>query len=89
MTRTIVAIDDDIKIWIDIKAVREGVPMTEVGGDAAIYLDPTDPPGAAAVIANSLTRFPQLRQAGLENVKRFTPAAMISSYSRLYRQLAA
>jgi glycosyltransferase involved in cell wall biosynthesis len=65
------------------------VPMTEVGGDAAIYLDPTDPPGAATVIANSLNRFPQLRQAGLENVKRFSPAVMISSYSHLYQQLAA
>jgi len=65
------------------------VPMTEVGGDAAIYLDPADPHGAATVIANSLERFPQLRRAGLENVKRFSPAAMISSYSRLYEQLAA
>jgi hypothetical protein len=63
--------------------------MTEVGGDAAIYLDPTDHFGAATVIANSLNRFPQLRRAGLENVKRFSPAAMISSYSRLYQQLAA
>lgn len=64
-------------------------PMTEVGGDAAIYLDPTDPRGAATVITNSLNRFPQLRRAGLENVKRFSPAAMISSYSRLYQELAA
>jgi hypothetical protein len=62
--------------------------MTEVGGDAAIYLDPTDPGGAATVIANSLNRSPQLRRAGLENVKRFSPAAMISSYLRLYQQLA-
>lgn len=30
MTRTIVAIDDDIKQWIDIKAKNDGVPMTEV-----------------------------------------------------------
>jgi glycosyltransferase involved in cell wall biosynthesis len=65
------------------------VPMTEVGGDAAIYLDPTDPPAAATVIANSLNRCPQLRRAGLENVKRFSPAAMISSYSRVYQELAA
>ena len=65
------------------------VPMTEVGGNAAIYLDPTDPPGAAAVIANSLDRVPQLRQAGLENVKRFSSAAMISSYSSVYQRLAA
>ena len=65
------------------------VPMTEVGGDAAIYLDPTDPPAAAAVIANSLDRIPQLRQAGLENAKRFSSSAMISSYSSVYQRLAA
>lgn len=64
-------------------------PMTEVGGNAAIYLDPTDPAGAAAVIANSLHRLSQLRLAGLENAKRFSPSAMVGSYSRVYRQLAA
>lgn len=30
MTRTVVAIDNDIKQWIDIKAAQEGVPMTEL-----------------------------------------------------------
>jgi len=30
MTRTVVAIDNDIKRWIDIKAAQEGVPMTEL-----------------------------------------------------------
>jgi glycosyltransferase involved in cell wall biosynthesis len=65
------------------------IPMTEVGGNAAIYLDPTDPAGAAAVIANSLNRVSQLREAGLENIKRFSSAAMIGSYSSLYQQLAA
>jgi glycosyltransferase involved in cell wall biosynthesis len=64
-------------------------PMTEVGGDAAVYLDPADPSGAAAVIANSLDRIAQLRQAGLENVKRFSSEAMICSYSSIYQQLAA
>jgi glycosyltransferase involved in cell wall biosynthesis len=65
------------------------VPMTEVGGNAAIYLDPTDVAGAAAVIANSLDRIPQLRLAGLENAKRFSPATMISAYSSLYQRQAA
>ena len=44
--------------------------------------------GAAAVIANSLDRIPQLRQAGFENAKRFSSAEMISSYSSLYQQQA-
>jgi metal-responsive CopG/Arc/MetJ family transcriptional regulator len=30
MTRTVVSLDDDIKKWIDAKAVRDGVPMTEL-----------------------------------------------------------
>ena len=30
MTRTVVALDNDIKKWIDAKAVQEGVPMTEL-----------------------------------------------------------
>lgn len=30
MTRTVVAIDNDIKQWIDTKAAQEGVPMTEL-----------------------------------------------------------
>ena len=65
------------------------VPMTEVGGSAAIYLDPTDVAGAASVIAKSLDLIPQLRLAGLENAKRFTSAAMISAYSSLYQRQAA
>jgi glycosyltransferase involved in cell wall biosynthesis len=64
-------------------------PMTEVGGNAAVYLDPSDPAAAAAVIANSIVRTPQLRQAGFENAKRFSPTIMISSYSSLYQQLAS
>lgn len=65
------------------------IPMTEVGGNAAVYLDPNDPAGAAAVIANSMVRAPQLRQAGFENAKRFSPTIMIGSYSSLYQQLAS
>ena len=65
------------------------VPMTEIGGNAAIYLDPADVAGAAAVIANSLDYIPQLRQAGLENAKRFSSAAMISAHSSLYRRQVA
>lgn len=30
MTRTVVALDNDIKKWIDAKAARDGVPMTEL-----------------------------------------------------------
>jgi hypothetical protein len=30
MVRTVIAIDDDIKSWVDIKAKQEGVSMTEL-----------------------------------------------------------
>ena len=30
MTRTVIAIESDIKGWLDQKALAEGVPMTEV-----------------------------------------------------------
>lgn len=30
MTRTVIAIEHDIKGWLDQKALAEGVPMTEV-----------------------------------------------------------
>jgi glycosyltransferase involved in cell wall biosynthesis len=64
------------------------VPMTEVGGNAAIYVDPTNVASAAAAIADSLHRVPDLRQAGLENAKRFCSATMISAYSSLYQRQA-
>lgn len=30
MTRTVVAIEEDIKGWLDQKALSEGIPMTEL-----------------------------------------------------------
>jgi glycosyltransferase involved in cell wall biosynthesis len=63
-------------------------PMTEVGGGAAIYVDPSDACGAAAMIANSLNRIPQLKRAGLENAKRFSATAMIDAYSAVYQRRA-
>ncbi len=30
MVRTVIAIDDDIKYWVDSKAKQDGVSMTEV-----------------------------------------------------------
>ncbi len=59
-------------------------PMTEVGGDAAIYLDPEKPDEAARIILESLPRAGQLREAGLANVRRFSTDRMVASYLRLY-----
>jgi glycosyltransferase involved in cell wall biosynthesis len=66
--------------------------MTEVGGDAAIYVDPADPESAALKVARALRSGPclrtTLRQAGLRNAARFSAASMIAAYLKLYQRLA-
>lgn len=62
-------------------------PMTEVGGEAAIYINPDCPEEAAREIAKNLTNAAKLKQAGLINVKRFTSQKMLSSYIELYQEI--
>ena len=62
--------------------------MTEVGGEAAIYIDPADPAGAAGRIAAALTERERWRTAGLENAARFSSEAMIDGYLRSYTAVA-
>lgn len=61
-------------------------PMTEVGGDAAIYIDPDDPAAAARRAADALTNPARWRAAGLENARRFSTHAMVEAYSSEYRR---
>jgi glycosyltransferase involved in cell wall biosynthesis len=67
-------------------------PMTEVGGDAAIYIDPADPESAAMEVAHALNSgFGAClahREASMRNASRFSTAAMIDAYLNLYRRLA-
>jgi len=68
-------------------------PMTEVGGEAAFYIDPADPEGSAARVADVLGQ-PQAErlaciEAGRANAARFSSARMIDAYLEVYRQLAA
>jgi glycosyltransferase involved in cell wall biosynthesis len=67
--------------------------MTEVGGPSAFYIDPADPEGAAALLADVLRQPEAERQACIEagraNAARFTSARMIGEYIEVYRQLAA
>lgn len=66
-------------------------PMTEVGGDAAIYIDPLDLDAAALTVADILKFAPRrrsdLRQAGLRNAARFTTQKMIGAYLELYEHV--
>ncbi len=62
-------------------------PMTEVGGEAAIYINSECPEQAAREIAKNLANVSKLKQAGLINVQRFTPLRMLESYIKLYQEI--
>lgn len=64
-------------------------PMTDVGGSAAVAIDPLDPTRAAATIAQSLPRLPAMRESSLANAARYTTARMVDSYLHLYARIAA
>jgi glycosyltransferase involved in cell wall biosynthesis len=63
-------------------------PMTEVGGDAAIYIDPVDPESASRKIGLALKAGPDLREASLRNAGRFSGAAMVDGYLGWYEHVA-
>jgi glycosyltransferase involved in cell wall biosynthesis len=63
-------------------------PMTEVGGDAALYADPTDSDAVTAAVINALKNRSGLREKGLRNALRFSPMTMINAYTALYETLA-
>jgi glycosyltransferase involved in cell wall biosynthesis len=62
-------------------------PMTEVGGDAAVYFDPADPARAAATIAAAWPRRDALRAAGLVHATTWSSERMLDTYEALYAQL--
>ena len=59
-------------------------PMTELGSDSAIYIDPSAEAEAAEIIANSMADRDDIRRRGLENVKRFQSATMMREYVNTY-----
>ena len=61
--------------------------MTEVGGTAAIYIDPGNEARAADVIVRSLAVPNRWQAAGLESAKRFSREAMIGGRARCYRMV--
>jgi glycosyltransferase involved in cell wall biosynthesis len=64
-------------------------PMTEVGGEAAIYIEPEDPGSAAEKVAELLRCNGNLINLGSRNAGRFTASSMIERYSALYDHLVA
>ena len=66
-------------------ATTNRAPMTEVGGQGAIYLDVSDACGAAATIAGAWDDRDLLIGRGFENASQYTTAALISGYMSAYR----
>jgi|SRR5882672_306982 len=64
-------------------------PLTEVGGDCAIYVDPGDPRAAAARIARALAAGEGRGAAAVANAARFTTRKMVDGYVALYAALSA
>ena len=63
-------------------------PMTEVAGDAAIFIDPAQPEAAARRIAEEWDRREALRVAGFRNLGRFDETHAVAAYCELYAALA-
>jgi glycosyltransferase involved in cell wall biosynthesis len=64
-------------------------PMTEVGGDAATYIDPENPKSAAAVV-EAVLREPEAEHRarvteGLSRASRFNSRAMARAYLSVYQ----
>lgn len=66
-------------------------PMTEVGGDAAFYIDPHNPEKAAETVIDLLMQDPVAKstavEKGLANAGRFAQSRMIEEYIAVYRNL--
>jgi glycosyltransferase involved in cell wall biosynthesis len=60
-------------------------PMTEVGGNGAVYFDPLNETGAARMICNALQGKEVLRKQGVWNAMKYSTGAMISDYVDCYR----
>lgn len=60
-------------------------PMTDVGGDGALYIDPDDEAGAACRIAEGLINRHPYREEGFMNATRFSNEGMITGYLDAYK----
>ncbi|OYD99147.1 mannosyltransferase [Nostoc sp. 'Peltigera membranacea cyanobiont' 213] len=61
-------------------------PMNDVGGEAAIYIEPDKPKETAEDIIRNLPTLKMLKSKGFVNSQKFSPEKMISEYIKLYHQ---
>jgi glycosyltransferase involved in cell wall biosynthesis len=64
-------------------------PMTEVGGDAAVYLDPASPVSAVERILEAWPRRAEMAERGLARAGEWSRALMIERYVAAYRRAGA
>jgi glycosyltransferase involved in cell wall biosynthesis len=62
-------------------------PMTEVGGDAAVYIDPSNLEDAATILLAALADRSSLSERGIDNAGRFSTQRMVDDYCEVYRKL--
>lgn len=62
-------------------------PMTQVGGDAAMYVDPDDPVASAAAIAEHLGEVQERIEAGMINAASFSKDALVRGYMEAYKMV--
>jgi glycosyltransferase involved in cell wall biosynthesis len=63
------------------------LPMNDVGGDAAIYIEPDKPEKAAEKIIDYFPRLEEYKIKGFVNCQRFQVETMISQYIENYQQV--
>lgn len=63
------------------------LPMTEVGGEGAIYINPTDEYAAAKKIMESLDNLISIKSKGFNNTIRFSKKRMMNNYSFAYSKI--
>jgi glycosyltransferase involved in cell wall biosynthesis len=64
-------------------------PMTEIGGNAAVYFDPLKPEDAAETIHQNLENSNNIRSRGYINCARFSVSSMLDGYVEIYSDLQA
>jgi glycosyltransferase involved in cell wall biosynthesis len=64
-------------------------PMTEVGGEGAIYFNPEKHDEAADVVRRHLSHSSEMRAAGLLNAQRFSATSTAAAYVELYSKAIA
>jgi glycosyltransferase involved in cell wall biosynthesis len=63
-------------------------PMTEVGGDAAVYIDPVTPRAAAQQVIEAWAQRPELIARGLARSSEWNQLRMIERYLETYGRLS-